>query len=476
MPVFLLAASLAWLLVPTPEDQQVRPSGTPDERARWAAFAGSEAEVEADDGIADDDGGSVARPQRDGRVVLWRRAGLRPPGSATDGESWRVRVWVRSSRRQRVVLRVLEREENVTIPRGRVARVVPPEQWTPLGTTVRLDRAGGSLGLRLVLPQARAGDRVAVDEEGLQAPGEAAGPGTLELSNGCALSARGVPECGALLGASHGGNTDPSDLEEDLGTRLGLRRTYWGPGSVDEAVSTARGDLAAGRLPWISFKLPESWEEMDSEEGESWVRGVAARLAALDGPVWVAFHHEPEGDGDIAAWKRMQERFVPVVRETAANVAYTVVLTGYAQFYGSEEYRLDAMFPDGDVDVAGFDIYNQYGVVRNGELNTEGTDLDEQYFAEISTWAEERGVAWGLAETGYSDLALEEYPGWVQETYDALRRRGGVALAYFDSPLNSKADWTLDDETKREDFRRALESAPQFPPRVPGTPTTEELG
>lgn len=46
------------------------------------------------------------------------------------------------------------------------------------------------------------------------------------LSNGCKYSTRGVPECGVLVGAAYGGNTDPSSWEDSMGQRLGVRRTY----------------------------------------------------------------------------------------------------------------------------------------------------------------------------------------------------------------------------------------------------------
>lgn len=283
------------------------------------------------------------------------------------------------------------------------------------------------------------------------------------LGNGCRLGPRGVPECGALLGAAHGSNSDPSQLERELGTRLGLRRTYWRADQVGEAVAVARTDLEAGRLPWLSFKLPTSWQAMTSSWGEVWARGLARRLARLPGPVWVAFHHEPELDGDVLAWRRMQERFLPAVRAEAPRVAYTVVLTGWHQFYGPDELRLSRVFPDGPVDVAGFDIYNKYGVVQDGRPNTDGTDLDADYFARIEEWAARRGVAWGLAETGYSDRAVSRYPDWIQQTYRALEQRGGVAYAYFDTTLNSVADWDLSDPAKRRDFEQALAASPRFP-------------
>jgi hypothetical protein len=145
---------------------------------------------------------------------------------------------------------------------------------------------------------------------------------------------------------------------------LGIRRTFWGGSTVDKAVATAKGDLAKHRLPWISFKLPHSWSDMAAGKGDAWVRGLATKLAALDGPVWLAFHHEPEGDGNIKQWTAMQAHLAPIVRSIAPNVAYSIILTGYHQYYGDAQYSLESLWPKNTkIDLAGFDIYNQYGVV-----------------------------------------------------------------------------------------------------------------
>ena len=120
-----------------------------------------------------------------------------------------------------------------------------------------------------------------------------------------------------------------------MGQQLGVRRTYYGATQVDKAVSVSKADLAMDRLPWISFKLPYSWAEMAAGKGDAWATDLAAKLNKLDGPVWLAFHHEPEGDGDIKQWTAMQAHLAPIVRAAAPNVAYTIVVTGYHQFYGS---------------------------------------------------------------------------------------------------------------------------------------------
>ncbi len=436
---------------------------------RWQVDAGGRAQVTE---VAGERGRrSVVRPAESGTLSL-RRADVvgasRPAASRAVG-GWDVRVWMRSSRRQPVALQVTGPAGSGPEDRGEGTRRVPADRWVPVDARVPGRVGNGAFRVRVVLPDARDGDRVDLEDSSVRALA------AKHLSNGCVLTLRGVPACGALLGAAHGANSDPSELEDSLGRTLGLRRTYWRGDQVAEGVRTAREDLAQGRLPWISFKLPASWEEMDSPEGEAWARDLAERLARLPGPVWVAFHHEPEYDGDIRAWRRMQERFIPVVRRTAPNVAYTVVLTGYHQLYGEPSLGLDRIFPDGHVDVAAFDVYNEFGVVKNGRANRQDNDVVEDYFEPLSAWARERRVAWALGETGYSDEAIEEFPGWVDSTYADLVELGGVAFAYFDTRLNSIADWTLDEPAKLEDFRTALADSPRFP-RWPADPSTADRG
>ena len=81
-------------------------------------------------------------------------------------------------------------------------------------------------------------------------------PAAGRLSNGCRYGHRGVPACGAFLGQTYRANDDPAPLERRYGRRLGVHRTYFRADQVSWAVAVARDDLAHGRLPWVSFKLP----------------------------------------------------------------------------------------------------------------------------------------------------------------------------------------------------------------------------
>ncbi|MGC3992592.1 MAG: hypothetical protein QM779_00410 [Propionicimonas sp.] len=282
------------------------------------------------------------------------------------------------------------------------------------------------------------------------------------LSNGCRVNARGIGDCGPLVGAAVGGNSDPTPLEQQLGRQLAVHRTYYQADQLDAAVAAARQDLSAGRIPWLSFKLPYPWVDMAAGRGDDWARGVAAALNRLPGPVWVAFHHEPENDQpDIEALRVTQERLGPELRSGAPNAAFTVILTGWNQFHRPAQFGLGEIWPHTTVDLAGFDLYAS----ASGKGGLSAEQFSRTYLVSLSTWARTQGVAWGLAETGIDDEQSSAHPKWIQEVRNALAEAGGQALIYFDSELNSTASWPLDTPVKLADFRAALNASPSLPPR-----------
>jgi hypothetical protein len=291
------------------------------------------------------------------------------------------------------------------------------------------------------------------------------------LTNGCRYSERGIPSCGALLGAAYGSNTGVLDWEAELGHRLGVHRTYYAQDGVSQAVEQARADLSYGRMPWVSFKLPYSWRDMAAGKGDAWARDLAKRLSKLDGPVWLAFHHEPENDGPMNEWTRMQQHLAPLVRREAPNVAYTIILTGWNQVYGPSWLSLDAIWPTGSpIDLVGFDVYNDYGVLRSdGTLDTTPTDLGNEFFVHFQDFSQRYGVPWAIAETGITDEFAQSHPQWIRETYRQLVQHGGLALSYFNSHLNSTASWRMD-AVKEHDFAKALSGSPTLEPVEPQAP------
>ena len=303
-----------------------------------------------------------------------------------------------------------------------------------------------ALSLALLLPMALA-------VLGPVAPSKAA---ESTLTNGCAVSARGIPTCGAYVGATYKSNTDPSSWETSMGKRLGVRRTFWGS-SVNSAVATAKADVSKNRMPWMSFTPPYSWADMAAGKGDAWAKDLATKMAAVPGPVWVAVAHEPENDGgDMQKWKAMQARLAPIMRAAAPNLGYSIILMGYHQLYGDAKYSLANTWPNTKIDVAGFDVYEKYAC----KGFTTWTNYDTGYFAKFESWANSKGVAWGLAETGYNDAAARASSTWMSRTYKSMVAHGGIAFSYFNTTLNSKQTWYLGLATKQSAFTALNKSAP----------------
>lgn len=352
------------------------------------------------------------------------------------------------------------------------------KRWTKVELEGRVRRAGASLDVNVVAWKVRPGVRVLVDDVRLVRVTERKdrtpvadvpsvgdpkkAPAAGRLSNGCTYSSRGIPACGAYVGASHAGNTDPSAWESDLGRQLGVRRTFFQKNNVDGAVKHAKMDASRNRVSWISFKVKASeWADIASGKEDAWAREAAAKLAQVPGPVWVAVHHEPENDGgDIKQWTKMQERLAPIFRSAGDNIAYSIILMGYHQFYGDARFSLNSMWPNTKIDIAGFDLYDNYGLVKNGGLVTSHRKFRENYFEKIRAWAKPRGIAWGLAETGFTKASVDNTPKIMSKVYADLVDTGGIAFAYFDSTLNSVADWSLSDARRKQAFATIHRESP----------------
>src|SRR5690606_36728510 len=289
--------------------------------------------------------------------------------------------------RSRVPARVRTNRPNVrgqgrvrAVTYGKVQRLstscgLTDRSWTKVQFEGTVRRAGASLDVNVLAWKLRKGSRLFIDDVALQRlttttvakrefPSAPKDPVGGSLTNGCDYTTRGIPSCGAYVGGAYKSNTDPREWEASLSKQLGIRRTYYGPTQVTGAVSKAKDDIANRRIPWLSFKAPHSWGEMAAGRGDAWAKDLAKRLAALDGPVWVAVHHEPENDGgDITEWTAMQARLAPIFRSAGDHVAFSLVLTGYQQFYGDKKYRLDSLWPKNTaVDIAGFPLYDDYGM------------------------------------------------------------------------------------------------------------------
>jgi hypothetical protein len=384
--------------------------------------------------------------------------------SGVPGDQYDAAGWVRGNRTGEKLTIAVREYSGTTLVRAATKTVsLTAGTWTSVGAGLVRLQAGTTFEVRFTVEQGYSSDQLTLDDVTLTWTPQTTTTTTTTAPAPC-YNARGVPACGPLMGSAYGSNSDPAPFETTINHKLGIHRTYWTATGVDSAVKTASNDLTNGRIPWISFKLPYAWDQMAAGAGDAWAKDLATKLAALPGPVWIAFHHEPEGDGDITQWTAMQAHLAPLVRATAPNVAYTIILTGWNELYsGNTAYSLDNIWPKNTtIDIAGFDVYNSLGVVKNGVMNTKGTDLPTAYFKPLSTWAAAHGIAWGLAETGYTDYANTLYPHWIQDTFAAMKTYNGIAFTYFNTTLNSSASWSLDNTSKVADYAAAQAVSPMW--------------
>ena len=258
-------------------------------------------------------------------------------------------------------------------------------------------------------------------------------------SPGSPVSSSALPYVGAAIQ----NNGDPAAVEAAAGRVLGLHRTYWNYNKVDASIKQATADAKAGRIPWLSYKLSVSWADAASGKADAATKALAAKLATVPGPVWVAIHHEPEGDGTLTDWVALQKRLLPLLA-AAPNVRTSIILTAWDTFDSKNPaYSLNALWPGNMVDIMGFDAYNPYGDANHPD---KGWTEMKHYYDQIAPAAKARGVDWAIAETGYTDAAAAKDPAWLTRAFDDMANRTdlpGIGLSYFNSVANSKGLWRL---------------------------------
>lgn len=249
-----------------------------------------------------------------------------------------------------------------------------------------------------------------------------------------------------LWGASVPGNGDPRDrLEMANGPTLDLRRSFFQwrhrDGWLLDVVSS---DVAAGRIPWVSIK-PPPWQDVADGEHDAEVDELLAALDELDGPVWLTFHHEPEGgDGvnepddpggpaaHVAMNVHVRERMTALEVD---NIALAPIFMAYS--WSEESGRNPEEWWTEDVyDFLGVDTYD-----RNADTLLSGN------WAAVRDWAGSRGIdvavgEWGTTATGAAgDRAVREWHDAAAASWQDGAGARVVALAVYDSP---ERGWALE--------------------------------
>lgn len=256
----------------------------------------------------------------------------------------------------------------------------------------------------------------------------------------------GQPRPGTVLwGSSLEGNTDPYQKhEQPTGVRLGVRRTFqpsWSQSRINTMVSIAQQDLQAGRLPWVSIK-PPSWAEMAAGQHDTLIDDMLKKLDALEGPVWLTVHHEPEGGGGnnapddaagpaghLAMNKRIRQRMQALGTD---NIALALILMSYSWSPSSippppqfNHRTPDLWWEDGVYDFLGIDHYH----IVNGSFITSRLH-------DVLTWAHGKGVDVAIGEYGVIDNIPQSIREIHQFALDSANLQGKariVGMSYFDT-------------------------------------------
>jgi hypothetical protein len=261
------------------------------------------------------------------------------------------------------------------------------------------------------------------------------------------------PKPGMLFwGASVGGNSDPvARHEQPSGETLSVRRTFWSwDKRTGSMITTAKADLAAGRLPWVSIKPPPppSWAAMGAGTYDAEIDQMLNALRGLPGPVWLTVHHEPEGGGGVnapddpggpsahvAMNRRVRERMTAL---GVTNVALAPILMAWS-FTTQSGRDPNQWWAPGIYDFFGTDHYTDYEA-----------SLVNSTFQLVRTWAATKGVdvavgEWGMRGTDAAagDRVRAWYEAAIASQSDGKGARV-VGLCAFDSGLNSPdGSWEL---------------------------------
>jgi hypothetical protein len=239
-----------------------------------------------------------------------------------------------------------------------------------------------------------------------------------------------------------------------VGSSIGLRRTFYQWGDAKREDKEIQTDVAAGRLPWVSFKPiggASGWQAVAEGRYDADIRARAQRYAGYRKPVISTFHHEPHNEGgDPLQWAAAYSHIYDVMdAETGLkNVTFAPII-GEWEFNPYNRNRRPEKFATKAVlermPFFGVDLYQ----TANGEgFSTRLTRVLD--FLEYHG-AEDPMV--GIGETGCC-LAESAHPEkWLQANWDwAAQNTDKIgAMSYYDSTLNSEAGhvWALDETPEK---------------------------
>lgn len=243
-------------------------------------------------------------------------------------------------------------------------------------------------------------------------------------------------------GAAIDGNAPAAYHEDACACVMSLHRTFfqW-THRTGYMIDTARADITAGRLPWISIKTPP-WSEMAAGIHDAAIDEMLRALDALPGPVWLTVWHEPENDpglpsDHVGMNRRVRQRMTALGTD---NIALVVILMSWT--WDARSGRNPSVWWEpGIYDLLGVDHYTDLEV-----------SLIDPVWLSIRQWAAARNVdvavgEWGMR--GTDAAAGQRVRDWYNHAANSHQDSQGarvVGLAAFDSALNVAESYELQGE------------------------------
>lgn len=247
-----------------------------------------------------------------------------------------------------------------------------------------------------------------------------------------------TPVAKTLFGTG-GGNTDRTK------EKMGIDRRYYNSTQTASCLTATKANAAAGIITWSTFKVPgDDWAGAAAGKYDAWFNDLMAKLKALNTEVWVDVHHEPEGDGDLTMWTKMQDHYSRLV-PAGSKIKYWLCVTGYQEEY-SDTAWWDKYYPKGApiYGIAYDNPYLKYGVpLSGGALVTTWSEGKTSYIDKLVARAKKYGVKAAIGEMGYSNEAFAKDKGWLERAFQACVDGKLEGVCYFDSILNSSRSWAL---------------------------------
>lgn len=276
------------------------------------------------------------------------------------------------------------------------------------------------------------------------------------------------------------------DFAAATGHQPGAVRRYY-TGASDQPAQMkidATADIAAGRMPVVSFRCPQDtatqganvgWAETANGTNDAWLNSIAAAAAAVPGPIWICLSHEPHGrkGGTQDDFRNMYAHAYSILKSGGSNNVTVIPILNGLSWNPAYHDNPQGWAPDhAYVDVLGVDYYNQWWTYSS----TGGTGLDgsaQGYrtwqtvdyvfgpLASIASWGyvpahTEHGVKfmWNPADAGKSAQ-------WILDAYQMAYSIGAAMLSYFNSGFASvqndpRGPWVLNQYYKAPDWASGL--------------------